>query len=173
MDTEAFARIYDSHYPRVFRYLLRRTRRRDDAEELTAEVFTEALQGLGAGGEPRDMGRWLVGIADHLACRFWRKRVVVECRGADERPDPETRDPEEVTLRRLEAEALWRCLDALEPDHRQVLLLRIVAGFPARRVGTILGRSEEAVRSLQLRALKALRRQWTEVNADARLRRDA
>jgi RNA polymerase sigma-70 factor (ECF subfamily) len=172
MDTEAFSRIYDCHYPRVFRYLLWRTRRRHEAEELTAEVFVQALEGLAAGRDPRHMGRWLVGIADHLASRFWRKRAV-EYHGTDGRPDLGTRDPEALTLERLEAKALWRCLDALEPEHRQVLLLRIVAGLPARQVGTVMGRSEEAVRSLQLRALKALRRLWMEVNADARLRRDA
>ncbi|HLJ60235.1 MAG TPA: RNA polymerase sigma factor [bacterium] len=176
MNTEAFAetfaRIYDDHYRRVFRYLLARTRRRNDAEELTSEVFATALAGLGAGREPRHMGRWLVGIADHLASRLWRRQVteqeLTECHHPGE-----ASDPADLTLERLEAEALWRCLDALDREHRQVLFLRIVSDMPARQVGIAMGRSEEAVRSLQLRALRALKRRWTEEHTNEGLRRDA
>ncbi len=163
MDAETFARIYDSHYPRVFRYLLGRIRGRHEAEELTAEVFAAALEGLQRGRQPRHIGNWLVGIADHLASRFWRKRAVERDFDGDTAVI-DVRDPEDVTMRQLDTEVLWRCLGALEPEHRQVLLLRIVAELPARQVGIIMGRSEEAVRSLQLRALRALRRHWTEAN---------
>jgi len=172
MDTETFARIYDNHYPRVFRYLLRRTRRRQEAEELAAEVFAAALEGWAGENEPRHMGSWLVGIADHLASRFWRRHAVEQELTEDHR-EVETSNPEDLAIARLEAEALWRCLDALDPEHRQVLLLRIVSDLPARQVGIVMGRSEEAVRSLQLRALRALKRHWTEEHTNEGLRRDA
>jgi len=130
------------------------------AEELAAEVFATALAAFQKGTEPRQVGSWLVGIADHMASRFWRhKRVegaVVEAGPVVEE------DPEELALGRLEGEVLWKCMDALSPEHRKVLLLRIVAGLSAREVGEIMEKTEEAIRSLQFRALAALRQLWKE-----------
>ena len=53
----------------------------------------------------------------------------------------------------------------LSQEHRQVLLLRIVAGLSAREVGELMGRTEDTVLRLQLRALKALREVWKEASA--------
>ena len=163
-EAESFADIYDAHYPRVFRYLLGRTRKPQEAEDLAAEVFAVALESLKRGAAPRSVGSWLVGIADHLASRFFHQRSSqpspLEGAGAV------AQDPEEVALGRLESRILWRCFDGLSPEHQQALLLRIVAGLSAREVGAIMGRTEEAIRVLQFRALNALRRAWMEADYD-------
>ena len=169
VETTAFAGIYDTHYPRVFRYLVGRIRSPQEAEELAAEVFATALESLRRGAEPRNVGSWLVGIADHLASRFWRSRVP-ETTLSESYPNVEE-DPEELAIGRLESKILWQCLDALSEEHRKALLLRIVAGLSAREVGEIMSRSEQAVRSLQFRALAALRQQWMEAERGARLPR--
>ncbi len=168
MNREDFAGLYDVQYPRVFRYLLWRLRKRDAAEEIAAEVFATALTTLQKGTEPRQIGSWLIGIADHLATRSFRKRrtedAVVEAGLAAEQ------DPEELVLGRIESAMIWRCVDALSPEHQQVLLLRVIAGLSAREVGGLMGKTEEAVRSLQLRALQALRALWKEADEGAKLR---
>lgn len=168
MNRENFAELYDLHYPRVFRYLLWRLHDRDAAEELAAEVFASALTALRNGTEPRHIGAWLLGVANELASRSGHGR-----RAAHAVPmDPSTeQDPEELTLRRLEGALIWRCLDALSPEHQQVLLLRIVAGLSAREVGEVMGTTEDAVRSLQLRALQAFYGCWKEAEAGAELHR--
>ena len=162
LDPQAFGDLYDAHYPRVFRFLVGRLRSPQIAEELAAEVFAIALAALHNGTQPRRIGSWLVGVADHLAARHWRRRRVEE-----RTPPPaavEAQDPEELAIGRLERAALWGCVNALSPEHRQVLLLRVVAGLRAREVGEIMNRTEEAVRSLQLRALSALRSLWREAS---------
>ncbi|HKV43509.1 MAG TPA: sigma-70 family RNA polymerase sigma factor [bacterium] len=168
MNREDFAGLYDAQYPRVFRYLLWRLRNRDAAEEMAAEVFATALAALQKGTTPRHVGSWLVGIADHVALRSWRRQrteraVLPESLGT-------AQDPEELMLARLERDEIWRCVDALSPEHQQVILLRIVAGLSAREVGGLTGKTEEAVRSLQLRALHAFRVRWREAQANAGLR---
>lgn len=164
VNTETFTALYDVQYPRVFRYLLGRLRDEHAAEELAAEVFATALASLRKGTQPRRIGSWLVGIADHLAFRYWRERQAEQERqteGPTLPPGPALEaDPEELAIGRLEAGKLWECVGDLTPEHRQVLLLRVVAGLSAREVGDIMSRSEEAVRSLQLRALATLRRLW-------------
>ena len=165
MSAETFAALYDVQYPRVFRYLLGRLRNDQAAEEIAAEVFAIALASVRKGNQPRKMGSWLVGIADHLASRYWNRKQAEEAR-AEPEPVVEA-DPEELAIGRLEGAQLWKCMGELTPEHRQVLLLRIVAGLSAREVGEIMNRSEEAVRSLQLRALAMLRRLWKGERADA------
>ncbi|HLW46681.1 MAG TPA: sigma-70 family RNA polymerase sigma factor [bacterium] len=160
LDPESFGDLYDAHYPRVFRFLVGRLRSAQIAEELTAEVFAIALAALRKGNQPRQMGSWLVGVADHLAARHWRRRRVEE--RAVTSSVSEEQDPEELAIGRLESAMLWDCVNALSPEHRKVLLLRVVAGLRAREVGEIMNRTEEAVRSLQLRALTALRALWKE-----------
>jgi RNA polymerase sigma-70 factor, ECF subfamily len=158
VNAETFAALYDVQYPRVFRYLLGRLRDEHAAEELAAEVFAIALASLQRGAQPRQIGSWLVGIADHLASRYWRDRQGKE---PPAQPEPVVEaDPEELVIGRLESGQLWKCMGELSPEHRQVLLLRVVAGLSAREVGEIMSRSEEAVRSLQFRALTLLRQLW-------------
>jgi len=162
MSREDFASLYDVHYPRVFRYLVWRLRDIDAAEELAAEVFAIALGAFQKGTTPGHVERWLVGIASHLASRpRGEERPAKFARPA---PGAEE-DPEELAIGRLESAAVWRCVDTLSQEHRQVLLLRIVAGLSAREVGELMGRTEDTVLRLQLRALKALREVWEEASA--------
>jgi RNA polymerase sigma-70 factor (ECF subfamily) len=168
VNREDFGRHYDAHYPRVFRYLLWRLRDKDAAEELAAEVFATALAAFQKGTEPRQVRSWLVGIADHLAARSWSKQqaggaITDSCLATEQ-------DPEELVLGRLESAMIWRCVDALSAEHQQILLLRIVAGLSARDVGELMGKTEEAVRSQQLRALQTLRALWKEEEAGAKSR---
>ena len=155
MDQGDFARVYDAQYSRVFHYLQSRLRDRNAAELLAAEVFATALTACQKGAAPRQIGSWLVGIADHLASQTQRSAQ------SDQRPAEADaaaeHDPEELALGRLDSEMIWHCVDALSAEHREVLLFRIVAGLSAREVGELIGRTEEAVRSLQLQALLALR----------------
>ena len=162
LDRQAFGDLYDTHYPRVFRFLVGKLHRSQIAEELTAEVFAIALAALSKGTQPLQIGSWLVGVANHLASRYWRRRKVEE--RAATQPMVEEQDPEELAIGRIESATLWECVNALSPEHRQVLLLRVVAGLRAREVGEIMNRTEEAVRSLQLRALAVLRELWKEAS---------
>jgi len=161
---DGFASLYDVHYPRVFRYLVWRLRDRNAAEELAAEVFAIALTALQEGTAPIQIEQWLVGIANHLAAHARSAKQPSE--PVEPEPAVET-DPEELALGRLETAAIWSSVDTLSREHRQVLLLRIVAGLSAREVGELMGRTEEAVWRLQLRALEALRGVWKEASANA------
>lgn len=168
MNRSEFARLYDLEYPRVFRYLFWRLRERDAAEELAAEVFATALSVFQKGTEPRQVGSWVVGIADRLAMRGRQPRDLGELvSGADLTAEI---GPEERALDRLKSGVLRRCVNALNPELRQVLLLRVVAGLTAEEVGPLMCKTEEDVRSLQLRALQTLRALWKEADAGASIR---
>jgi RNA polymerase sigma-70 factor (ECF subfamily) len=67
-------------------------------------------------------------------------------------------DPVVGTERRLDAECLAAALTHLTEEQRQVILLKFMEDYRNSQVAIMLGKSEGAVKSLQYRALKALRR---------------
>lgn len=60
-------------------------------------------------------------------------------------------------MRTVDREELQRALRELSDDHQTVIQLRINDGLSAGEVGQMMGRSPEAVRQLQFRALTTLR----------------
>lgn len=130
-----------------------------EAEEVAQEAIARSFQrapNLAAGERPA----WLRTVATNIVRDRWRRS-----RSQDERrplllaaAELVASSAEEAALANLEAELLRAALDRLSSDARLVLCLRVLERRSAREVGSLLGRSEEAVRQLQLRALRQLRR---------------
>src|SRR5436189_6328859 len=73
-DPSRFADLYEQNFYRVYAYIVRRVRDRHQAEDLTADVFREALAGLGKfewRGTP--FAAWLIGIAGNLVADHWKR----------------------------------------------------------------------------------------------------
>jgi len=154
-DPARFDALYAANFERVYAYVARRVPDRDEARDLTAEVFHRALRNL-----PRFEWRgvpfagWLTRIAANAiadrAERWAREREVPP-------PAPDLVTPENDDF---EARArLFRLVDALPADQRRVVTLRFAEHRSIREIAAELGRSEGAVKQLQLRALTTLRRQ--------------
>jgi RNA polymerase sigma-70 factor (ECF subfamily) len=157
----AWTVIYDELAPSVLGYL--RARGAADPEDLTGEVFLQAVRDLPRfQGSGSDLRAWIFTIAHH--------RFLDERRRAKRRPvDPA---PEEVITDRLprvdtETEAMARLTEAeiaevierLAPAQREVLLLRIIGGLTIEEIAGAVGKRAGAVKALQRRGLAALRRE--------------
>jgi RNA polymerase sigma-70 factor, ECF subfamily len=151
-DSSRFAELYEAHFERVYAFVARRTRGREEAEDITAEVFHRALANL-----PRFQWRgvpfaaWLLKIAanavnDH-ASRTRRERGTASA----EEPVHIDRDDHEERAR------LLRLVDGLPQSQRSVIVMRFAEQSSIREIARRLGRTEGAVKQLQLRALKRLR----------------
>ncbi len=151
-DTARFAELYENNFERVYAYIARRVGNREEAQDLTADVFHQALANL-----PRFEWRglpfvaWLLGIAANLLSDRWhqvaRLREVV------------TEDLEQVGMEDdIEQRAvLYQLVETLPDDQRRVIIRRFVGQKSLREIATELGRSEGAIKQLQLRALQNLR----------------
>src|SRR5207237_8805483 len=72
-DPSRFADLYEQNFYRVYAYIVRRVGDRHHAEDLTADVFREALAGIGKfewRGVP--FAAWLMGIASRLVADYWK-----------------------------------------------------------------------------------------------------
>jgi len=160
-DPTRFAALYEAHFSRVYAYAVRRVRSRQEAEDITAEVFQQALANLRRfewRGVP--FCAWLYRIAAN-AIADRSKRAAREQGSPPSMPEPEPEPPFE----RLEAQArLYQLVRELPEDQRRVIELRFTEEKSIREVAAELGRSEGAVKQLQLRAIRGLRERMGQVN---------
>lgn len=151
-DPSRFAALYELNFARVYGFIARRVRDRAVAEDITADVFHRALENLGKyqwQGAP--FAAWLLRIAANALTDHWRKTARQPVPTADELLDSAVED--ETESRAILAEMVA----GLPEDQRRVILRRFVDQRSIKEIAAELGRSEGAVKQLQLRALENLR----------------
>jgi RNA polymerase sigma-70 factor (ECF subfamily) len=146
-----FAELYEENFHQMYAYISRRVSTRDEAEDLTAEVFHQALASIGNfrwQGAP--FVSWLYGIAANVLSAYWQK--------SGRRPAQLTEDWDPGGSEKIEQRAiLAELVDSLLPEQRTVIIRRFIEQRSIREVAKELGRSEGAIKQLQLRALENLR----------------
>jgi RNA polymerase sigma-70 factor (ECF subfamily) len=159
-DPSRFAELYENNFHRVYAFVARRVNDRDEAQDLTAEVFHQALKNLGRfqwRGVP--FAAWLLRIAANALADRWQRAA----RGLEVPTESVMEDsPESATRNTAEVERhtmLFQLVDRLPADQRTVVVRRFVDQKSVREIAQELGRSEGAVKQLQFRALENLRGQ--------------
>jgi len=151
-DPRHFADLYQMHFDRIYAYISRRVAARSDAQDLTAEVFRQALANLGRfewRGVP--FAAWLYRIAANAVADHHHRMV----REQNVPPGPEP-IPEQLESAERRA-ALFRAVRDLPADQRRVIEMRFAEGRAIAEIALMLQRSVGAVKQLQLRALEGLR----------------
>ena len=153
-DPSRFAELYEEHFERVYAYVLRRVCDRSEAQDITADVFQQALANLKRyewRGVP--FAAWLYRIAAHaIADHFARK--ARQSSAAEPPPQSSTDEDYEEVERRA---ALFRSVERLPADQRRVIVMRFGEEKSIREIAQEIGRSEGAVKQLQWRGLQSLR----------------
>ncbi len=165
-DTEAFEALLTAHEKRVYGMALRMTGNREDAADVTQEVFLTVWRTLPSfRGESR-FSSWLYRLTanaciDHLR-REKRRRTVPLTREEDgeeqilDIPDPAP-GPQEEAERAERRAALRRAVAQLPEDQRAALLLRESGGLSYAEIAQTLGVPEGTVKSRIARARLQLR----------------
>jgi RNA polymerase sigma-70 factor (ECF subfamily) len=160
-DRTAFGELYERYVDRIYAYLVYRTGSRQDAEDLTQRVFSQALASIeeyepGTG----TAGGWLFTIAHNLLANYHRtraRRPSARLEAAAAAVDPT------ATFDGLEAQedarAVRGALARLSPERQHLILLKYVVGLSNAEIGRVLGKREGAIKSLLRRTLGALRRE--------------
>jgi len=154
-DPGRFADLYEEHFERVYAYVLRRVCDRTEAQDITADVFQQALANIGRfewRGAP--FASWLYRIAANAVADHFQRRARMS--PAPPPSQPSTDEDYEDVERRA---ALFRSVDRLPPDQRRVIVMRFGEEKSIREIAQEIGRSEGAVKQLQWRGLQSLRAQ--------------
>jgi len=153
-DPARFGDLYDRYVHRVYGFVSRRVGNRAEAEDITSAVFEQALASL-----PRFEWRgvpfaaWLIRIAANALADHWRRAAREAGEAAPEVPDV-------AEMAAIERRAmLFQLVERLPALQRRVIELRFGEEKSIRDIAAALGRSEGAVKQLQLRALENLRKE--------------
>jgi RNA polymerase sigma-70 factor (ECF subfamily) len=169
-DKEAFGLLYDHYQGPVYRFLFYRTRSTQLAEDLTSETFFRALRSMsGFRWQGKDFGAWLMTIArnlctDHFKAGRTRLEQTTEDMSAH---DDTTEGPESAVLASVTNELLMKALTKLPDEQRDCLIMRFLQGLSIAETAQVLGRSDGAVKQLQLRGVRNLAKLMPEGVRDA------
>ena len=154
-DPARFADLYEINFERVYAHIVKRVHDRAETEDLTSEVFQQALANLNRfewRGIP--FAAWLFRIAANLISDRWLRsgREVVDEEAIASAPASPA-EIEEVERRAT----LFRLVDTLPAEQKRVVVLRFVEQKSIREVAAAIRKTEGAVKQLQFRALSTLR----------------
>jgi RNA polymerase sigma-70 factor, ECF subfamily len=152
-DVEAYNLLISRWEKRVYNYILRLVANREDALDLTQDVFLKAYQSLTRLEDPARFAPWLYRIAHNEAISLHRKR-----RPEGDMPDSPVGGgsgsglfPIELTL------AVQSALDRLTSDQREAVVLKIYQGFKFEEMAEILSCPVSTVKSRLYTALDLLK----------------
>lgn len=160
-DAEALRLIYDRMAPMLMGVALRIVRRRDLANDVLHDAFIQVWRRADTFDPARGSARnWLFSVVRHRALtvmrRLGREQPLDEGKLAEQPAD------EPSALDRLalaaDAGALRRCLEELDPDRRQTIVLAYTQGLSHTQIAARLGAPLGTVKSWVRRGLEALRR---------------
>ena len=158
-DPRRFAELYENNFDRVYAFIARRVRNREEAEDLTSEVFHQALASIGRfewRGVP--FAAWLLRMAANAIVDRWHSV-------AKDQGDPRRAAVDPASLVEIEQRAmLFQLVDRLPADQRRVIIRRFVEQRSTREIAGELRRTEGAVKQLQFRALESLRARMGDAN---------
>jgi len=168
-DRGRFSELYEANFERVYAYVVRRVRDRDEAQDLTADVFHLALKSL-----PRFEWRgvpfaaWLFRIASNEIAdrsKSVAKRLAHESQNADVDSSADDRGGVVVGFEEAERRGrLFKLVERLPRDQSRVIAMRFAEDKSIREIATALGRSEGSVKQLQFRGLQNLRLRLGDTN---------
>jgi RNA polymerase sigma-70 factor (ECF subfamily) len=161
-DEAAFAALVERYGPRLRYYLRKMLGRPGEVEDALQEVWFDVFRSVGRLGDPRAFPTWLYRIAHDRAARHFRRA----------RPAPEPLPNGEVgedagagDFTAEDAEQVHAALDALAPEHREVLVLRFLEEMSYEEIARATGGQLGTVKSRIHYAKRALRRALERTNA--------
>jgi RNA polymerase sigma-70 factor, ECF subfamily len=156
-DRRRFGELYELHFERVYAFIGRRVQDRAAVQDLTADVFRKALEGLDRfewRGVP--FAVWLFRIARNAIANH-RQRTARETTGADLETKQASEPTDAVSGPVEDHAAVYRFVRELPDDQRRVIQMRFAEDKGIREIAETMGRTEGAVKQLQYRAMQSLR----------------
>jgi RNA polymerase sigma-70 factor, ECF subfamily len=158
IDKRSMIEIYDQHSPSLYRYAFRLLGDAEMAEDCVAETFSRFLQAATKGAVPiENVHAYLYRIAHNWATDHYRDRKPDESLDLETIPADPGDTPSSIITGKLEHERVRQALLRLTREQRQVIVLRFFEDWSHEAIGEVVGKTAEATRALQYRALAALR----------------
>ena len=169
-DKRAYGKIFKICYKDVYDYIMRRVGNRNDAEDITMQVFALGLKGIPSFEERgQSIKAWLYRIAHNAIVSHFRKQK--DLLWIDDAPDiPDAIDIADKAMRLEIADELYREITRLPTAQAEVLILRFIAERSPAETAMILDKKEATVRALQFKGLRNLKKKMQGPDSDGLIR---
>ena len=165
-DREAFAELVRRYQSRIFNFVLRLLHQREEAQDVTQEVFLRVFRSLDRYEPEQPFSAWIYTIANNFCIDLARRRrlKVVPLSGSGERneaqrieiPD-QTGNPELLFMNNEIRQSIERAIAALPHKYKVVTVLRHIQGLSYQEISAITGQPEGTVKAQIFRARRILR----------------
>lgn len=158
-DKEAFGEIYELFAERIFRYIYFKVGKREEAEDLTQQVFVRVWESLDDFKFRKNpFSSWVYRIAHNLVVDFYRKQKDVLSLNDDIKIEiADSLDLDERLYYKEEVKKILSLINRLPQEQKDILILRFVDDLSYGEIARIMKKSPLTLRVLQHRALKKLK----------------
>ena len=160
LDRNTLGGIYDEYHKPLYSYIYRRVGDVETARDLTADVFRRFLQASANGNGPnKHLRAWLYRVAHNIVIDHYRRQQHQPSEPLEENWANVDDDPGKAAELRMQSEYVRAALRQLTADQQQIITLKFLEGLTNHEIAEVTQKSVGSVKSLQHRALAALRRQ--------------
>lgn len=160
IDAQEFERLYQENLGPIYRFVYSQVKNRQEAEDLTSNVFLKAVRGFDITRSEHTGRPWLMQIARTTVADYWRAHYRVVINSLDDLLEADWEGPADpvntdsfVENNNVE-ERVQGILNALSERYREVLTCRFLLNLSIRETALKMGLTESNVKVMQYRALK-------------------
>ncbi|OGH69789.1 MAG: hypothetical protein A3C90_02065 [Candidatus Magasanikbacteria bacterium RIFCSPHIGHO2_02_FULL_51_14] len=161
-DSDAFGELYDGYVERIYRFIYFKISNREEAEDLTSDVFLKLWNYLIDDRSRRPDVKSVSGLAYAIARNtvvdWYRDRAKKQEQALiEELVEPAAADIVEKLHTAYDADQLLRVIKTLKQEYQEVILLRFIEELSITEIADVIGKKKTAVRVTLHRAVKKLR----------------
>ncbi|HEX6544016.1 MAG TPA: RNA polymerase sigma factor [Ktedonobacterales bacterium] len=156
-DGERLQRLYEDNLHVIYRFIYSKVGNREEAEDLTSQVFIKAVRSLDSERATASIQSWLFQVARTTIADHWRSFYQLRARSLDDLLEAGWEGPAESAGNPAPAppqDQVRRILERLPDHYREVLTYRFLHNLSIKETALRMGLSEANVKVLQFRALK-------------------
>ncbi len=157
IDAQSFRTLYQENLGVVYRFVYSKVGNREEAEDLTSQVFLKAVRGLDRERGSQSIQSWLYQVARTTIADYWRAFYKVRATSLESMLEQGWEEPAEERVEMASyhpEERVRHLLDLLPPHYREVLTCRFLLNLSIKETAERMRLSEANVKVLQFRALK-------------------
>ena len=162
----AFEELVSAYEKKIYNYCLRMTNSKEDAEDLTQEVFIKVYKSMKSFKGNCRLSTWVYRIAHNICIDRHRKinatripptQAIDRENGQEMELASADPSPEEKVVTKEQQAFLVECINGLKPEYRSVIILRDIQHYSYEEIAGILDMPLGTVKSHISRARTALR----------------
>ena len=157
VNAQEFQTFYQENLGLIYRFVYSKVGNREEAEDLTSQIFVKAVRGVDTERGALSIQKWLFQVARTTIADYWRSYYRVSVSSLEELLEAGWEGPaneEQAEFNANPIERVQRILQALPEHYREVLHCRFLLNLSIRDTALRMGLSEANIKVLQFRALK-------------------